>query len=160
MPDLDSILERLIQNGVEFVIVGGFAATAHGSTYVTQDLEICCPFNAENLVRLGEALEGLHPFHRMTPARIPLDLTGAAPLKSLHLQTTLGQLDCIGEVSGVGPYEVVKEESEVILLESGTCRVISLDALIRAKDAAGRLRDRLTVAELRAIRERRKNSGE
>ena len=31
MPDLEAILNRLIAGEVEFVVIGGFAAMAHGS---------------------------------------------------------------------------------------------------------------------------------
>lgn len=38
------------------------------------------------------------------------------------------------------------------------CRVISLDDLIRAKEAVGREKDLLSVKELKAIREKRAKS--
>jgi molybdopterin-guanine dinucleotide biosynthesis protein len=42
MPDFESLLSRLIDHHVDFVIVGGFAAVAHGSSLLTQDVDICC----------------------------------------------------------------------------------------------------------------------
>lgn len=39
MSDLLSLLRRLSQAGIEFVIVGGFAGIVHGCTYVTQDID-------------------------------------------------------------------------------------------------------------------------
>ena len=44
MPDFESLLNRLIQSNVEFVIVGGFAAVAHGVSLPTQDIDVCCRF--------------------------------------------------------------------------------------------------------------------
>jgi len=46
-PDLESLLGRLIRGDVEFVVVGGFAAVAHGASLLTQDLEVCCAFRAK-----------------------------------------------------------------------------------------------------------------
>ena len=41
MQDSDLLLNRLIEHKVEFVIVGGFAAVAHGVKLVTQDMDVC-----------------------------------------------------------------------------------------------------------------------
>lgn len=157
MPDLESVLQRLLKHKVEFVIVGGYAAVAHGVSLVTQDTDICCRFSAENIKRLGRALANLHPYHRMTPAHLPLKLTPGAlkRLKNLYLATDLGQLDCLGTIAGVGSFDDVLAQSEELVLGIGTCRVLSIEALIKAKQAMDRPRDREAVHQLRAIREKR-----
>jgi len=156
MPDTDLLLKRLIDHKVEFVIVGGFAAVTHGVALMTQDVDIACRFTSVNLLRLQAALSDLHPFHRMTPAHLPLALTRAKcrGLKNLYLATDWGQLDCLGEVLGMGGYDAVKKQSVVLNLEIGRCRVLGLEALIRAKKAMDRPRDREAVLQLEAIRER------
>jgi hypothetical protein len=156
VPDLESLLHRVIQGEVEFVVVGGFAAVAHGVSLPTQDIDVCCRFTAENLLRLQEAIADLHPVHRMVPTRPVLSLTKetCAGLRNLYLDTDWGQLDCLGEVLGVGSYEDVAAQSIPLELAGGLCRVLSIDALIRAKEAMGRQRDREAVLQLRAIRER------
>ena len=102
--DLLEILKRLTQADVSFVVIGGFAATIYGCTLVTQDIDICCDFSPANLLRLQKALVGLHPVHRMTPNRKPLNLTEktAEGIKNLYLDTDLGTLDCISFVEGLG----------------------------------------------------------
>jgi predicted nucleotidyltransferase len=154
MADFESLLTRLSERHVDFVIVGGFAAMAHGSSLLTQDVDICCRFAPDNLMRLQEALADLHPVHRMTPNRLPLRLTSeiCEGLKDLYIETDLGQLDCLGEVAGAGDFEQVKAHSVEIQLGTVTCRVLSLDALIAAKAAMGRPRDREVVRQLRAIK--------
>lgn len=156
LPDFEGLLERLIRHRVEFVVIGGFAAVAHGVTLLTQDIDICCRFAADNLLRLQGALADLEPLHRMPPARPPLRLTRdtATEFHNLYLETSLGQLDCLGDVLGVGDYERVLAESVSVPLPAGPCRILSIDALIRAKEAMGRERDRQAVLQLRAIRER------
>ena len=156
MPDLESLLNRLIQREVEFVLVGGFAAVAHGVSLPTQDIDVCCRFTAENLLKLQEAIADLHPVHRMVPSRPPLQLTveTCAGLRNLYLDTDWGQLDCLGEILGLGPYEEVAAHSISVELARGRCRILTIDALIRAKDAMGRQRDREAALQLRAIRER------
>lgn len=82
----------------------------------------------------------------------------AAEFRDRYLQTDWRQLDCLGEVSGVGTYEQVLQESTEIELAAGPCRILSINALIRAKEAMGRPRDREAIVQLRAIPER--TSGE
>ena len=141
-------------------MIGGFAAVAHGVTLLTQDVDVCCRLSADNLLRIQRALADLHPVHRMPPQRPALALTSetAAEFRNLYLETDWGQLDCLGEVSGVGTYEQALQESTEIDLAAGPCRILSISALIRAKEAMGRPRDREAIVQLRAIRER--TSGE
>ncbi|MCX5644538.1 MAG: nucleotidyltransferase [Phycisphaerae bacterium] len=161
MADFENLLARLIEHQVEFVLVGGFAATAHGSTLLTVDVDICMRFSTDNLLGLQEAVAELHPVHRMTPRRLPLRLTPETcqDLKNLYLDTDFGQLDCLGMIQGVGDFERVKEQSVEVSLPGGICRILSLDALIRSKEAMGRPRDRESVLQLKAIRDRRARQG-
>ncbi len=156
MPDLESLLERLTRARVAFVIVGGFAAVAHGVSLLTEDVDVCCRFSPANLMKLQAALADLHPVHRMTPARLPLSLTAQSctGLKNLYLDTDYGQLDCLSEVKGIGRYNKVYQRSLVVHLAFGPCRVLNIDALIISKQAMDRPRDRAAVLQLRAIKER------
>jgi hypothetical protein len=157
MADLDTLLARLIRGSVEFVVVGGYAAVAYGASLVTQDIDVCCPFTTENLLRLQKAIADLHPVHRQTPNRIPLQLTpeNCAGLKNLYLGTDLGPLDCLSEVLGLGGFDAIKSHTVEFEFPAGRCRFLDLDALIRAKEAMDRPRDREAVLQLKAIRERK-----
>jgi len=137
-------------------VVGGFAAVAHGVTLLTQDIDVCCPVTADNLMRLQAALADLHPVHRMPPERPPLRLTPetATEFRNLYLETDWGQLDCLGEILGVGDYDRVLAQSLEIQLAGGPCRILTIDALVHAKEAMGRDKDRETILQLRAIQER------
>ncbi len=149
-----NLLERLVKAGVDFVIVGGFAGVAHGCTFVTQDIDVCCDFAPANLLRLQKALSGLHPVHRMTPKRKKLELTekNCGQFKNLYLDTDIGQLDCVSFVEGVGEYRKVKRASELVKMQNMQIRVLGIDALIRAKRAMNRPRDREAILQLEAIR--------
>jgi predicted nucleotidyltransferase len=151
--DLTDLIERLIAADVDFVLVGGLAAVTYGSSMTTQDIDICCDFTSENLLRIQSALEGLNPVHRMTSNRIPLELTqtNCGPLKNLYLDTDWGQIDCLSEVLGLGNFEQVKQQSESIELDGKTCRILRIDALIIAKRAMGRPKDIETIKQLEVI---------
>ena len=152
MQNLSELTRRLIESQVEFVLVGGFAAVAHGVTLVTRDVDICCRFSETNLMRIQKAFADLHPVHRSRPD-MPLELTAAqcADLKNLYLKTDLGVVDCLGEVLGIGNFEEVLKHSVEVELPYGKCRIIDIETLIRAKEAMNRDHDLITVKHLKEI---------
>jgi hypothetical protein len=157
MPQNDeTLLLRLQTNEVEFVVIGGVCAVLHGVSMLTFELEICCRLGYENLKRIQAAVVDLHPHHRLTTNKLPLEISEevASRLKNLYLQTDLGKLDCLGEVAGIGDYESVFKRSEIKKMSYGALRVLDIDALIDAKAAVGRGRDLEAVKQLRAIKER------
>jgi hypothetical protein len=155
MQNLSELTRRLIEAQVEFVLVGGFAAVAHGVTLVTRDVDICCRFNGANLMRIQKAFSDLHPVHR-SRLDLPLALTPeqCAGLKNLYLKTDLGIVDCLSEILGVGDFESVLKHSVELELPFGNCRILNLESMIRAKEAMDRDHDRITVRQLREIKRR------
>jgi hypothetical protein len=71
MLQIEQILTSLSDAGVAFVIIGGMAAVAQGSSYVTADLDICYQREPENLQRLSQALHPFRPRLRDVPADLP-----------------------------------------------------------------------------------------
>ncbi len=159
MSDQINLLRRLSDAGLDFVIVGGYAGVVHGCSYVTQDIDICCLFAPENLLNLQKALAGLHPVHRMTPGRKPLELTAenAAQFTNLYLDTDLGRLDCLSEIAGLGNYTQVEQASESIEVDGTLVRILTMDALIEAKKAMNRPRDQEAIRQLEALQALKRN---
>ena len=147
-----------MQGQVEFVVVGAYAAILQGATVVTRDVDVCLPFTPENLFRLRDAIADLHPWHRMTPQRLPLELNeeNVTRLNNLYLATDLGPLDCLSEIIAVGGYDVVRARCQVVKASFGEIRVIDLDSLIATKSHLMRLQDQLVIPQLLAIKERRR----
>lgn len=156
MENLKELVVRLETDGCRFVIVGGFGAMSWGSSLLTNGVEIACDLGPDNLRRVWQTLEGLHPVHRMTPGReaFTREQAGRGGWRNLYLATDLGQLDLLGEVKGVGGFEECLANSAPIELGGAVIRVLTLDALIAAKRAMGRPRDLHAVLELEVIRER------
>ncbi len=157
MENLKALLLRLDEHGCQFVVVGGFGAVAWGSSLLTSDVDVACDLCAANLLRVWQALEDLHPVHRIGPGRQPFTRRQAESggWNNLYLATDLGQLDLLGCVEGVGEYPDCLRRSEPVLIGGVAIRVLTLDALITAKRAMGRPRDLHAVLELELIRERR-----
>lgn len=140
---------------VEFLLAGGVAAAAHGSTRATQDLDIIYRRTPANLKRLADALTPLRPYLRGAPPGLPFRLDAETLSHGLNftLTTTLGWIDLLGEITGGGTYEALAGRSIAIEVFGVQCRVLDLDALIETKRAAGRPKDFEALAELETIRD-------
>lgn len=148
-------LTILFEGGVNFVVIGGVAISAHGSAHVTFDLDICYDRSPENIRRLVDALKPCHPRLRGAPADLPFFFEMETIVRGLNFTftTDLGDLDLLGEVAGIGQYKEALTRSTTLELFGRPCQVLSLDGLIAAKRAAGRPRDLAVLPELEALRE-------
>lgn len=157
MTDFPRLLEALTRGGVEFIIIGGVAATAHGSAHVTVDLDIVYRRTPENIARLAQALAPLGPYLRGAPSGLPFQFDVDAIERGLNftLVTAAGDLDVIGEASGGGTYGALLPRSEMRELLGMSVRFVNLETLIHLKRAAGRPKDLERIAELEAIAEER-----
>jgi hypothetical protein len=155
MVKLEIAIRSLADNDVEFVVVGDVAIRIHSSAYVTQDLDFCYSRTKENLGKIVAALSRFNPRPRDFPAELPyfFDERSLQNSTNFTFETDIGDIDLLGEVAGVGNYAEVKESSVIFELYERDVRVISLDALIEAKRAAGRVKDLLVLPELEALRE-------
>ena len=156
---VESLLKELHRLKVEFIIIGGMAAVARGSAYLTGDLDLCYSRKKENLEKLAIALAPFHPVLRGAPPDLPFCLDVHALRSGLNftLTTDLGDLDILGEVSGLGGYGEALSASEEIEIFGMRCRVLTLEGLIQTKRAAGRSKDLMLLPELEALLEIRKS---
>jgi predicted nucleotidyltransferase len=136
--DYPALLRALVDQGVRFIIVGGAAATAHGSARLTQDLDVVYERSPDNFPFAFDA----------ETLRKGLDFT---------LTSKLGDVDLLGEIAGGGGYAQLEPHSIEIELFGVRCRCLGLDKLIEVKRAAGRPKDLEAIAELEAIREERRS---
>ena len=138
---------------VRFVVVGGVAAAAHGSAYVTNDLDICYEAGSANVARLSALLAEWEAYPRGIERGLPFFMDErqfrATPI--MTLTTREGDLDVLDRVGGVGAYDACLESS--VELEAFDVRFATLDlpALVRAKRAAGRPKDIAQLPELEAL---------
>ena len=155
LTDFPALVTRLSDGGVEFVIVGGVAATLHGSAHITYDLDVVYRRTRENMERLAAALAPIRPYLRGAPAGLPFTLDAETLARGLNftLTTALGDLDLLGEVAGGGTYENLFPEADVGRTDGVEFRYVSLRRLILLKRAAGRAKDLNMLAELEALLE-------
>jgi predicted nucleotidyltransferase len=157
MTDFKALLRALSESGVELILVGGVAATVHGSTRLTLDVDVVYERSRDNLDRLALALTPYHPYLRGAPPGLPFRWDTQTLERGLNftLTTDLGALDLLGEITGGGGYADLLPHSIAIRVFGVDCRCLGLDRLIDVKRAAGRPKDLEAIAELEAIREER-----
>src|SRR6266849_153326 len=105
----------LYDAGVEFVVIGGAAMGLQGSAHLTKDIDFCYARTSKNMERLAKALEPFHPILRGAPPGLPFRFDSKTIANGLNftLTTDLGDLDFLGEVSGLGFFQDVLGASDM-----------------------------------------------
>jgi hypothetical protein len=153
MTDFRSLLTLLAGGHVEFIIVGGAAATAHGSARLTQDLDVVYRRTRENVSRLVHALAPHAPYLRGAPPGLPFTFDEKTIWNGLNftLTTDLGALALLAEITGGGLYDDLLPHSIRLNVYGVECLCLGLGRLIHVKRAAGRPKDLEVLAELETI---------
>jgi hypothetical protein len=151
------LLELLAQHEVDFIVVGMTAGILHGAPVTTVDLDIVHRRTPENVGRLLRALEALDAVYRHDPRKLrPGESHLSGPGHQL-LVTKLGDLDCLGTIDQNRGYEELLLRTEELSLSSGrVIRVLTLPALIEAKERSGRPKDMAALPVLRATLDEQK----
>ena len=161
VPDFEEVLAVLKKKGVQFVIIGGLAAIYHGHARVTYDIDVCYSRTPRNIEALASALVLLNAKLRKKSDEPNLPFKpDIATLKAglnFTLTTKHGDLDIMGEVSGIGVYDDCLVGSATGRVAHIEVRILSLDHLISSKKAAGRPKDLDDLRALEAIRAILKN---
>jgi hypothetical protein len=151
------MIAGLSRSGISFVVVGGLAASAHGSARVTDDLDVCYDTAPSSLAALAHLLSSWRAYPRGVERGLPfiIDVQTLRSAPVLTLETSKGNLDLLDIVAGVGDYKACLAASEQIdvTVDGHAVRfhALTLPALIQAKRAAGRRKDIDHLVELEAI---------
>lgn len=153
MTDFRRLITTLLDEEVDVILIGGVAATVHGSARLTSDVDFVYARDRENLRHLVKALAPLRPYLRGAPPGLPFLWDEETLFRGLNftLTTTAGALDLLGEIAGGGTFEKLLPHSHWIEIYDRRCRCIDLEKLIEVKRAAGRPKDLEAVAELEEI---------
>lgn len=157
MTDFRALIRELVNAEVQFVLIGGAAAIAHGSARQTLDVDVVYARDSENVRRLVDALAPHGPYLRGAPPGLPFrwDAESIAQGLNFTLTTSLGDIDLFGEIVGGGRYEDLVQHSITLRAFGVECLCLDLEYLIRVKRAAGRPKDFEAIAELEALAEER-----
>ena len=160
--DTERILLVLASRNVDYVLIGGLAALAHGSTIATADADVLPQLEIANLERLLDALEELDAAilvgeqRQQMEAGEPweqseLNARGADALllaDAWHFTTDSGPVDVVVRVTGVGPYDAHIRSAERRDVFGVQIHIAGLDELIASKEATKRPKDEAILREL------------
>jgi hypothetical protein len=149
-----ALLLHLTAYGVDFVVVGGIAATLYGSPRDTFDLDVCPAQDAANLEVLGRALLDIDARLRGVEEDVPF-VADAATLRGMEIltaDTRFGPLDILMRPDGCPPYAQLRRRAKRLDVGSAAVLVASIDDLIAMKETTDRDKDRADVEELKAIK--------
>jgi len=150
-PKFRELIRLLVNEQVKLVVIGGVAMALRSADYLTFDLDICYERSRENVERMCRVLAPHTPV--ISSAFFDTVNLLEVNTRSEIFQTALGRIDLLGRVSGLGDYEAVLRESSIVTFNNIAVSVLTLDGLIKAKEAANRPKDQLHLVTLRALKE-------
>jgi hypothetical protein len=155
------LLGALLRHGVDFVVVGGFAGWAQGSSYPTYDLDVAYARGHANAVRLVAALDEIGARLRGAPSDLPFQLAPETIENGANFTfaTPYGDFDVLADVGGVRSYDELKAMAETKELFELDVLVASIDHLIAMKRAANRTKDKLMLEEYIVIADEQQKAG-
>ena len=154
-----AILTTLIDHGVEFIVIGGFAVGYHGYPRATKDVDIVPAPQPENIGKLWEALLELearpHALGEFRLDELPARFSVAGLLQggNWDLSTRHGRLDIMqyreGALETPADYQRMRAGAVRSGYGFGTLWIVGFDELIDLKTLAGRDQDLIDVRALR-----------
>lgn len=155
MIDVEKAIVAMASNDVEFVVIGGVALSVHATAYITFDIDFAYSRSKENLAKISIALAPFGPRLRGFPKELPFiwDASTLSNGSVFTLDTSIGDIDLLSEVKGLGDFSDVLASSEKFDLWGFNVNILSVDGLIIAKTAAGREKDVPGLKHLEAIKE-------
>jgi predicted nucleotidyltransferase len=151
--DLRELFRALADHGVEYLVIGGVAAQVHGRRRTTKDLDVTPSPDQENYERLRAALVALdaHPVELGPAAPTPTaEQLGIAPVVP-PLATRHGELHILNEIPGATAFAEMHARALSTDLDGIAVQVVSVNDLIRMKQATGRPSDIEDIEALTAV---------
>ena len=153
----DQLLRRLVERDVAFVIIGGFAAQAHGSPSLTSDLDIVPSWDRENLTKVAGVLRDIaairHGPAPDAPPMPPLDARTLLGGAVFTLNSRFGRFDLLANPDPGLDHDALRRNAMKVEPFGIPALAAGLDDLIAMKRAAGRPKDRVELEILGALRE-------
>lgn len=149
------VVEVLNEEKVRYVLIGGVAATLHGSPLRTGDTDVCPARDSENLEHLAAALRRLNARIRTEGVEGGLsfacDAKFLAGIDLLNLETAAGDVDLSFVPTGTTGYEDLMKKVVRFDLDGVVAPTAALADIIRSKTAADRPKDRAALPVLEEL---------
>jgi hypothetical protein len=162
--DPERLITTLARHSVRYIMIGAMAARLQGFPRLTADADITPARDADNVLRLADALRELDArvYTESIPEGLQFDCTPAmlARADMWNLVTSAGRLDVAFIPTGTEGYEDLIRNAQSFDVFGVRLDVASLEDIIRSKEAADRPQDRQDVVILREILRRHGSAAE
>jgi predicted nucleotidyltransferase len=146
------LLEKLLDNKVDFILVGGLAVVFYGYKRTTGDMDIWLKPSEENKRKLISVLKADKIFEEDIQYLESLEFQ--KPL-AFHIGEEPLKIDFLTHISGVN-YEEANSLKNYFQSDNYQIPIIHLNHLIASKISTGRLKDKADVEELQKINKNKK----
>ncbi len=157
----EPLLNVLAGHGVKYIVVGGFAVSAHGFPRATKDIDICPEPSDGNLERLAAALvdlgaESIGLDELEAEFDLKPNLEGLKRGGNWALATRHGRLDIMQYLKGLGDegggWAELRPHAETRVFLGHEALFCGYTDLLRMKAAAGLEQDKVDIRTLKAQR--------
>ncbi|MEM8525841.1 MAG: nucleotidyltransferase [Bacteroidota bacterium] len=142
--DFQDFLAAFDENGVEYVLIGGYSVILHGYRRTTGDLDVWVNRTVENYQKIVQSFRDFGmPVFDMTEEKflsypeVDVFSFGVSPVR-IDLMTHAKGLD----------FEVAYSNSSIVEIEGLSVRLIDFDDLIKLKSASNRAKDQNDIEHL------------
>ena len=135
LPDFADLLGAFAEEGVEYLLVGGYAVSFHGEPRATKDMDLWISGASENVERVARAL-----IRFGAPPHILAALRSQGPDEFIFFGRPPVRVDLLRSIPGIG-FDEAWAGRVSATWDDVPVTVIGRDDLIVAKRAAGRPRD-------------------
>lgn len=151
------VLEALHRHRVDYVLIGGLAATVHGSPLLTRDVDLTPRRSPENLASLCAALVELGAQLRVPDQDLGVPISVSPDWLNRMMSTTFitraGMVDIVMLPDGIPDIDALFESATERHISGTPVKVAALHLIIRSKQAANRPKDAAALPVLLALRD-------
>lgn len=134
--DYKEMLQILQNQDVDFILVGAYALAAQGYPRSTLDIDIWVDPTKENSMKVFKALSEFG---------VPLDEIGTNSFEQKGIMFQIGvapcRIDIITEISGDIDFQSARNRAKQVEIEDISLNILSIEDLIKNKEATGRPKD-------------------
>jgi len=155
------LIKKFCEEKIKFVVIGGFAAIAHGVVRVTMDLDLAISLKKEDLSHAWDILNALgfkirQPILQkdfIDPKKLStlMKKKGARAISFIHTKQSYLVVDILFNE----PLKISADDITWINLFGFRCPILKIDKLIKLKKEAGRPKDTEDIRELKKIKEKK-----
>ena len=146
------LIADMLAEGVQFMLVGGYAVNYHGYNRTTGDMDIWLKADNNNKLKVICALEKNDIDPRDLEEIRKLDFTNTLVFSAWQSPY---KIDFLTKVSGVS-YEEADKAKIIADVEGLAIPIINLNHLVLSKIATGRLQDKTDIEKLQQVQQKGK----